>query len=103
MGELIVLDDYRQQWREALKVHTDASTLSLFVNARTGEAEIVQTNDEGESISTSISSDIVELFREALQPKAGQELQTGKRPRGTSHGMQTQSGRSGLQLPPKSP
>lgn len=69
MGELIVLDDYRQQWREALKVHTDTSTLSLFVNARTGEAEVVQTNDEGESISTLISSDIVELFREALQPR----------------------------------
>lgn len=74
MGELIVLDDYRQQWRKALQVHTDASTLSLFVNDRTGEAEIVQINDEGESISTSISSDIVKLFRKALQPKAGKEL-----------------------------
>ena len=55
MGELIFLDNYRQPWRQILKVDTLASTIQVYRNDSTGETEFVQFNDEGEAIRTVIS------------------------------------------------
>lgn len=55
MGELIVLDNYRQPWRQVLKVDTLDSTIQVYRNDSTGETEFVQFNDEGEAIRTVIS------------------------------------------------
>ena len=55
MGDLIVLDCYRQPWRLVLKVDTPESTIQVYKNGSTGEVEFVQLNDEGEAIRTVIS------------------------------------------------
>jgi len=57
MGNLIKLDDYKYPWKEAFALDGPNSTLQVYVNERTGEAEIVQMNDDGEAIRTPLSTE----------------------------------------------
>lgn len=66
MGELIVLDMYRQPWRMVLKVDTPESTVQVYVNDSTGEVELVQHNDEGEAIRTVISRSDFDVLKAAI-------------------------------------
>lgn len=52
MGELIKLSDYVNPWKEVLTIDGECSTLQIYVNQLTGEAEVVQMNDDGETIRT---------------------------------------------------
>lgn len=72
MGELIVLDRYRQPWRLVLKVDTPDSTIQVYVHDSTGEVEFVQHNDEGEAIRTVISrSDFADLHDAIVPSRQG--------------------------------
>lgn len=66
MGELIVLDMYRQPWRMVLKVDTHESTIQVYKNDATGEVEFVQHNDEGEAIRTVISRSDFDVLKAAI-------------------------------------
>lgn len=68
MGKLIVLDQYRQPWRQILKVDTADSTIQVHVNDSTGEVEFVQHNDEGEAIRTVISRSDFDALKAAIGP-----------------------------------
>lgn len=68
MGELIVLDLYRQPWRLVLKVDGPESTIQVYANDSTGEVEFVQHNDEGEAIRTVISRASFEALKAAISP-----------------------------------
>ena len=58
MGKLIYLDDYRRPpYKEVLSVTRGLSHLQAFVNTATGELEVVQSNDEGEAITTVLTPD----------------------------------------------
>ena len=52
MGELINLENYRYPWREVFSCDGPASCVQVYVNDLTGEAEVVQSNDDGEVIRT---------------------------------------------------
>jgi hypothetical protein len=69
MGELINLNDFRCKWREVLSVNSDNSTLVVYVDEKSGNAEIVQINDEGDAILTALSAIDRDLLSAALSLK----------------------------------
>ena len=66
MGKVIRLDDFRFPWKEVMTVDSDSTTLQVYVNERTGEAEVVQMNDEGEVIRTPLAPVDAQLLSAAL-------------------------------------
>ncbi len=69
MGELIKLDDFRYPWKEVMTLDSESSTLQVYVNESTGEAEIVQMNDDGEAIRTQLTAVDAQLLAAALASK----------------------------------
>lgn len=69
MGEVINLRDYQNPWKEVLTVDDEASTLQVYVNRQTGEAEVVQMNDDGEAIRTQLDPVDAALLGAALAMK----------------------------------
>lgn len=66
MGEVIRLRR-APHWEEALSIDSHVSTLQLYVlKEGEGQAEIVQLNDDGESIRTTLSAQDVDDLIEAL-------------------------------------
>lgn len=57
MGTVTNLREWRdrEDWREVFSTDSPNSTLQIYVNNRTGEAEIVQQNDDNETIRTPLS------------------------------------------------
>lgn len=66
MGDLIRLKDYRYPWREVITVDGNASTLQVYKNTQSGEVDVVQMNDDGETIRTVLTPADAELLHEAL-------------------------------------
>lgn len=66
MGVVIKLSDYRFPWREILKIDSTYSTMIVYVNDQTQETEIVQFNDDYESIRTQLSATDASLLAAAL-------------------------------------
>jgi len=57
MGKVIQLRDYTApEWKEVFSADSESSTLQAFVNTKTGEAEIVQMNNDNEAIRTYLSA-----------------------------------------------
>jgi hypothetical protein len=52
---VVKLSSVRYPWKEAFVADGEVSTLQVYVNTRTGQAEVVQTNDDGEAIRTLLS------------------------------------------------
>lgn len=69
MGEVIKLSDFRDKWQEVLTIDDDSSTLQVYINRGTGEAEIVQMNDDGEAIRTQLDAVDASLLGVALAMK----------------------------------
>ena len=68
MGDVIQLDDYRYPWREVSAVDGTASTLRVYHNASTGELDVVQMNDDDESVRTIVpANEARELLRALLR------------------------------------
>ena len=56
MGTVIQLRDYLNDgWKEVFATDGPNSSLQVYVNKRTGEAEIVQMNDDNECIRTPLN------------------------------------------------
>lgn len=58
-SNVIQLADYRfggDDWKEVYSTDGQNSTLQVFVNKKTGEAEVVQMNDDNEAIRTYLSA-----------------------------------------------
>lgn len=55
MCKVINISDWRQTWREAVTLDSEHSTIQAYVNDATGEVEIVQMNDDGEVIRTTLT------------------------------------------------
>ena len=70
MGEIIKLDNYRFPWKEVLTLDSESSTLQVYVNQQTGEAEVVQMNDDNEAIRTVLNQEDAALLSAALALKA---------------------------------
>lgn len=70
MGELIRLSDVRYPWKELATIDGPNSTLYVYSNTQTGEAEIVQMNDDGESIRTVLAPEDVAVLQAALALKS---------------------------------
>jgi hypothetical protein len=70
MGKVINLRDYRDEWKEIFATDGQASTLQVYVNFQTGEAEVVQMNDDGEAIRTTLVArdlnHLVEVLNKAI-------------------------------------
>ena len=67
MADVVLLDDWREPWKEVFVIDGSNSSLQVFVNKLTGEAELVQVNDDLESVRTCMSTrDLYELV-EVLQ------------------------------------
>ncbi len=64
MSNVTQITDYIGKWREVYRHSDDENgvTLVVFINDRTAELDIVQTNDEGESITTRLGKDAGLLF-----------------------------------------
>jgi len=63
---VVWLRDYRNEWKEVFTTDGPDSTLQVYVNRRTGEAEIVQQNDDNETIRTTIDIADAQLLIAAL-------------------------------------
>ena len=70
MGEVISMQDFRNPWKEVLTIDNDGSTLQIYLNERTGEAEVVQMNDDGETIRTQLSETDAILLSAAIAMKS---------------------------------
>jgi hypothetical protein len=57
MGKVIHLDERRKDWVEIFSTDGPSSMLQVYVNKRTGEAEVVQMNDDNEAIRTPLCYD----------------------------------------------
>lgn len=67
MGDVIRLTDYLDgEWKEVLALDGDNSTLQVYVNKKTGQAEVVQMNDDNEAIRTVLNPIDVQLLQAAL-------------------------------------
>lgn len=69
MGSVIRLDDFRCEWRQVISARDGeggSSSIQVHVCDRTGEVEIIQFNDEGESIRTVLSKDDASLMLAAF-------------------------------------
>lgn len=60
MGDLIRLADHTETWKRVFELHGASASLQVFVDRSTGDVDIVQVNDEGESITSHLSSPDVE-------------------------------------------
>lgn len=69
MGEVINLRDRQNPWKEVLTLDAEESTLQVYVNKQTGEAEIFQINDDGEAIRTQLDATDAALLGAALSIK----------------------------------
>lgn len=69
MGQLINLDDHRMPWRMIFQVASEHSTLQVYQDIVTGAFEFVQHNNEGESITTSISREAFGKLMAAQLPR----------------------------------
>ena len=54
MGELIRMQDHIFPWHEAFRADGPGTTMQVFVNDRSGEVDVVSSNDDGESITVSL-------------------------------------------------
>lgn len=52
MGDVVRMSDFVYPWKEILTVDNECNTCHVYLNTGTGEIEIVQINDDGESIRT---------------------------------------------------
>lgn len=69
MGEVIKFESFKFPWREVLTLDSESSTLQVYVNDQTGEAEIVQMNDDDDAIRTQLTRVDAALLVAALSPK----------------------------------
>ena len=60
MGDVIRFDDFTQTWKKLFIEEGERTSLYVHRDAVTHEVVIVQVNDEGESISTSMSQSTAE-------------------------------------------
>jgi hypothetical protein len=65
-GEVIRMADFQNPWKQVWAFDSEASSLQVYVNERTGEAEIVQMNDDNECIRTPLNSIDKQLLACAL-------------------------------------
>ncbi len=58
MKNVTYISDHVGTWNEKLRHYdpVNGTTLSVYVNDKTNEIDVVQTNDEGESITTHLSA-----------------------------------------------
>jgi hypothetical protein len=75
MDNVIKLAEYRFPWREAFKADGADSTVQVYTNDRTGELEIVQMNDEGETIRTTLDPLDSSILRASLENQRSKSLQ----------------------------
>ena len=67
MSNVIQLSDYRDDgWKEVFTTDGPSSTLQVYLNGKTGEAEVVQQNDDNETIRTPLSAIDAQLLVNAL-------------------------------------
>lgn len=55
MGDVVNIKDYQpvaDSWQPVLTVDSNVASLQVYVNPRTREAEIVQSNNDGTAIRT---------------------------------------------------
>lgn len=65
MGEVIRLD-YARYWRQVYVHDGQSSVLEVYVNEATKEIEVVQLNDDNESIRTCLGNVDTAILLEAL-------------------------------------
>lgn len=69
MGEVINLRDFQNPWKEVLTLDAEETTLQVYVNKQTGQAEIFQMNDDGEAIRTQLDATDAALLGAVLSMK----------------------------------
>lgn len=67
MGKVIRLSDYMYRWKEIYSGDFKDSTLQIYMNDGTGEIEIVQSDDSGKVIRTSLTTVDAVCFSTAIQ------------------------------------
>lgn len=66
-GNVVYLADRRDSgWRSVFAVDGESSTMYVYVNDISGEVEVVQMNDEGEAIRTTLDATDSAMFKAAL-------------------------------------
>lgn len=78
MGQVINLRDYREEWKEVFATEGPNSVLQVFVNKRTGEAEVYQMNDDGEAIRTPMDFQDTVLLLSAVSLAVEKSMDKGK-------------------------
>ena len=78
MGQVINLRDYQEEWKEVFATEGPNSVLQVFVNKRTGEAEVYQVNDDGEAIRTPIDFQDTVLLLSAVSLAVEKSMDKGK-------------------------
>lgn len=68
MSNVIDMDDYRDKWKELFRFTDEVSGSIMIVNANnlTGDVDVMQTNDEGETIVTHLNSILTRLLVDSL-------------------------------------
>ncbi len=61
-----MLANYKVTWKKIFSSSDSNSTVEVFTNDKTGDIDIVQLNDDGKSIRTSLDPESAALFLAAL-------------------------------------
>jgi hypothetical protein len=69
MSNVVLLSDYQNPWKEVFTLEREGSTLQVFVHTRTGEAEVVQMNSDGEAIRIPMNATDARLLAAVLVNK----------------------------------
>ena len=56
----------QEEWKEVITLDSESTSMQVYVNDQTGEAEIVQMNDDGDAIRTTLGSTDAQLLASAL-------------------------------------
>ena len=68
-SNVIKIDGFFDSWKKVFEANdpVNGTSLTIYSNGRTKQFDVVQTNDEGESITTHLTADSGLNFVRALQ------------------------------------
>lgn len=71
MNNIVYLSDRIGKWSESFRHHdvVNGTMISVWLNDTTKDIDVVQTNDDGEAITTHLSGDHAALFVSMLALK----------------------------------
>lgn len=67
MSNVVNIADYADRWKTVFTSEDERTTLRVYRNTETGEIEVVQLNNDNESIATCLDETCVRILCDVLK------------------------------------